>query len=99
VPVSVATVEALMVRYRVKVSGRVQGVWYRESCRREAAATGVAGWVRNTGDGHVEAALEGEREAVDGVVRWMWVGPPAALVTNVEVSEEPPTGETGFKVR
>jgi acylphosphatase len=83
----------------VRVSGRVQGVWYRESCRREAIAAGIAGWVRNTGDGHVEAALEGERAALDRVVAWMWVGPPAALVTGVEVSEEEPTGEAGFKVR
>jgi acylphosphatase len=88
-----------MVRYRVRVSGRVQGVWYRESCRREAVAAGVTGWVRNTGDGEVEAALEGERTAVDRVVAWMWVGPPAALVTNVQVSEDEPTGEIGFKVR
>ena len=87
-----------MVRYRVKVSGRVQGVWYRESCRREAIAAGVTGWVRNTHDGDVEAVLEGETEAVDRMLAWMWVGPRAVLVTKVDAREEPAVGELGFQV-
>jgi acylphosphatase len=87
------------VRYHVKVSGRVQGVWYRESCRREATAAGVSGWVRNAEDGDVEAVLEGEPGPVDRVLRWMWVGPPLALVTNVDATDEPPRNEQGFRVR
>jgi acylphosphatase len=88
-----------VVRYRVRVSGRVQGVWYRESCRREAVAAGVAGWVRNTFDGDVEAVLEGEPNAADQVIAWMRVGPPLAVVTAVDVQTEDPVGEHGFKVR
>jgi acylphosphatase len=87
------------VRYRVSVSGRVQGVWYRQSCRREAAALGVAGWVRNNGDGTVEAVVEGEPGAVDRLLAWMRLGPPRARVAGVEVRAEPPQGEQGFRVR
>jgi acylphosphatase len=88
-----------MMRCRVVVSGRVQGVWFRESCRREATALDVAGWVRNTGDGKVEAVLEGDRDAVEKLVAWMRVGPPHARVTDVETSEEPASGEQSFTVR
>jgi acylphosphatase len=88
-----------IVRYRVRVSGRVQGVWYRESCRREAASAGVSGWVRNTGDGDVEAALEGDPIAVERVLAWMRIGPPLAVVTDVDVQTESPLGEHVFKVR
>jgi acylphosphatase len=88
-----------MVRYRVKVSGSVQGVWYRQSCRREASVQGVAGWVRNNADGSVEAVLEGEPEAVERVLAWMTIGPPHATVTTVDVQEEMPRGEAAFTVR
>jgi acylphosphatase len=86
------------VRRRVKVSGRVQGVWYRESCRQVADEAGVSGWVRNNPDGTVEAALEGPPTAVDQVEKWMHQGPPRALVTQVEVRSEPSTNEHGFTV-
>jgi acylphosphatase len=88
-----------VVRYRVVVTGRVQGVWFRESCRREAAAAGVTGWIRNAADGSVEAVLEGEPDAVERVLAWMRVGPRHAVVANVEVHTEPPVGETTFAVR
>ncbi len=87
-----------MVRYRVVVTGRVQGVWYRESCRREATAAGVAGWVRNGSDGTVEAVLEGEQAAVDRVVAWMRTGPRHAVVTGLDVRLETPAGVQGFTV-
>jgi acylphosphatase len=87
------------VRVRVVVSGRVQGVWYRESCRREADTAGVAGWIRNTWDGKVEAALEGSQHAVDQVLAWMRIGPPRAHVTAVEVVSEEPIGDARFVVR
>jgi acylphosphatase len=89
----------LSVRYRVTVAGRVQGVWYRQSCRRQAAALGVAGWVRNNGDGTVEAVLEGEPDAVDQLVEWMRIGPPSARVAKLDVHPEAPRGEHGFAVR
>jgi acylphosphatase len=88
-----------MVRCRVVVSGRVQGVWYRESCRQEANAAGVSGWVRNNADGTVEAVVEGESDAVARVVSWMRKGPRLAVVTGVDVRAEPPTGDKGFAVR
>jgi acylphosphatase len=89
----------VVVRVRVIVSGRVQGVWYRESCRETAAIAGVTGWVRNNADGTVEAALEGEPEAVDRVVSWMRSGPRSALVTKVDITSETPLGDHGFVVR
>ncbi|HEX7096353.1 MAG TPA: acylphosphatase [Acidimicrobiales bacterium] len=87
-----------MVCYRVVVSGRVQGVWYRESCRRQAVAAGVTGWVRNNPDGTVEALLEGEPDAVERVIDWMRVGPPHARVTGIEVTPEVPRGADQFVV-
>ncbi len=81
------------------VSGRVQGVWYRDSCRNQAQMLGVRGWVANRGDGAVVAELEGGAEAVDAVIGWMRVGPPRALVTNVDVTELAGTGDwVGFRV-
>ncbi len=88
-----------VVHYCVTVSGRVQGVWYRESCRREAVAAGVTGWVSNNDDGSVEAVLEGEASAVERVLAWMRTGPPRALVTGVEVRVEAVKGEPRFTVR
>jgi acylphosphatase len=88
-----------LVRYRVVISGRVQGVWFRDSCRQEARARGVHGWVANRSDGTVEAAFEGDEMAVAQCVSWCRQGPPRAVVTGVDVTEESPTGESGFQVR
>ena len=87
------------VRYRVVVQGYVQGVWFRQSCRRLAVDLGLAGWVRNRADGTVEAVFEGPEEDVAKAVAWCRIGPPAAEVTGIEVVEEPPTGSSGFSVR
>jgi acylphosphatase len=81
------------------IRGRVQGVWFRESMRREAEALGVAGWVRNRSDATVEALVEGPREPVERLVRWAHRGPEAAEVTDVEQSEEPVTGLARFEKR
>jgi acylphosphatase len=86
-------------RVRVLVSGRVQGVWFRESCRDAATAAGVSGWVRNRSDGRVEAVLEGPPAAVDRVVSWCHDGPSRARVDAVETQVEEPVGEAGFRVR
>lgn len=88
----------MVVRRRVVVSGRVQGVWFRDTCRREALARGVRGWVRNLPTGEVEAAFEGDEAAVDAMVAWCHHGPPRAVVTGVQVSDEPPAGDQGFRV-
>ena len=83
----------------VEVSGLVQGVFFRDSCRREAQQRGVSGWVRNTSTGTVEAELEGEDAAVDAVVAWCRSGPPHADVERVDVTATAPTGATRFEVR
>lgn len=74
---------------RLVVHGRVQGVWFRESMRQEAARLNVTGWVRNRLDGTVEAAVEGAADAVEALIRWAHRGPEAAEVTQVEVSDDP----------
>jgi acylphosphatase len=87
------------VRCRVVVSGRVQGVFYRDSCQRVASGLGVRGWVRNRSDGAVDVVAEGERSAVDALLDWCREGPPRANVVGIEVTDEPPAGERGFHVR
>jgi acylphosphatase len=76
----------------------VQGVFFRDDCRREAVAAGVDGWVRNRPDGKVEAVFEGEPDAVERLVSWCRRGPPSARVTGIEVFAEEPGQETGFRV-
>ena len=88
-----------MSRAHVYVTGRVQGVWFRESCREQANAAGVGGWVRNLSDGRVEAVFDGPDAGVDRVVAWCHEGPTQARVDGVEVHREQPTGEPGFHVR
>ena len=86
------------VRRRVRVTGRVQGVGFRESCRREAQRLGVAGTVSNRGDGSVEAVFEGTAPAVDRMVAWCRRGPRSAHVRDVTVTLEPATGGVGFTI-
>lgn len=88
-----------VIRRRVVVDGYVQGVFFRDTCRREAAAAGVAGWVRNLGDGRVEVVAEGAPEAVERLVSWCRRGPSRAVVTGVQVAEERAEGVRGFSVR
>lgn len=88
-----------MKRVRVEVSGKVQGVFFRDSCRREARAREVSGWVRNTGTGTVEAELEGADADVDALVAWCRSGPPQAHVERVEVTAADLTGSSEFEVR
>ncbi len=73
------------VTHRVVIAGHVQGVWFRESMRREAERLGVAGWVRKRDDGTVEAMVHGAEEAVQAIVAWAHQGPPRARVTAVTV--------------
>jgi acylphosphatase len=82
----------------VVVYGLVQGVFFRDSCRRQARSLQVAGWVRNNDDGSVEALFEGEEDAVTTLVDWVHRGPPGAQVSRVEVVEEQPEGLSGFRV-
>ena len=79
--------------------GRVQGVWFRDSCRREALQRELTGWVDNRSDGTVEAVFEGPEAAVAEVVAWCRMGPPRAEVTWIDVVEETPEGLVGFRIR
>ena len=88
-----------VIARRIVVSGRVQGVFFRDSMRSSAETRGVSGWVRNCRDGTVEAHLEGEEEAVESVVRWARGGPRRAEVTDVDVADAAPEGLSGFEVR
>lgn len=88
-----------MIRRRVVATGRVQGVFYRDTCRRQAQRRGVAGWVSNRPDGAVEAVFEGAEADVEALVAWARQGPRQAQVDDLVVTEEEPTGETGFNVR
>jgi len=87
-----------VIRKRIVVRGRVQGVFFRDTTRRMAESRGVAGWVRNRPDGAVEAAFEGEPEAVDAMVDFAREGPRGAAVVEVEVTDEHPEGAVGFAV-
>ena len=80
------------------VHGRVQGVFFRDTTRRRAVELGVSGWVCNNPDGTVEAALEGDGNAVDRMVRFAREGPRGAVVERVDVIEEPAEGMSGFRV-
>lgn len=86
-------------RRHVWVSGRVQGVFFRQSCASAAAVRLVGGWVRNLPDGRVEAVFEGSAAAVDAMVDWCRTGPRHASVSGVEVVAEPPEGITRFSVK
>ncbi len=88
-----------MVRYRVLVTGQVQGVFFRDTCRRLAQECGVGGWVRNLPDGRVEAVFEGPARDVQRLVDWARHGPRRAVVARVTVLAEPPEGLHTFVVR
>ena len=89
----------LVVRYRVLISGRVQGVFFRDSCRRLAVQHDVGGWVRNLPDGRVEAVFEGFADDVGCLVDWAHHGPRLAVVEAVAVQPEPPEGLRTFQIR
>ncbi|MDQ3742306.1 MAG: acylphosphatase [Actinomycetota bacterium] len=88
-----------MIARRIVVSGRVQGVFFRDSTRRTAQARGVAGWVRNRDDGTVEAHLEGDADAVESVIAWTRKGPSRAEVSGVDVRDVDPENLSGFEAR
>jgi acylphosphatase len=87
------------VRSRVVVHGTVQGVFFRDSCRREADSRGVAGWIANRPDGAVEAVFEGDADAVRTLVDWCRSGSRGADVSSVEETSEEPEGLSGFRIR
>lgn len=86
-------------RIHVNISGRVQGVFFRDSTREKARELGVNGWVRNARDGRVEAVFEGDEDKVSKMLEWCHEGPASAKVDSVEVSKEEPLDEEGFSVK
>lgn len=80
------------------MTGRVQGVSFRANCQHTAERLGARGWVRNRDDGAVEVVAEGPSEAVERLVEWCRDGPPAAQVHDVDVADESPVGEHGFRI-
>ena len=91
---------AVMKAVAVRVSGTVQGVYYRASACREGERLGLRGWVRNVSDGSVALHLQGDPAVVDAMLGWCRVGPPAARVSRVEVGDaEPDESLSGFEVR
>ena len=83
---------------RCLISGRVQGVFFRDSCARRARAEGIAGWIRNRPDGRVEAWFEGHPQAVENVLAWCRQGPSHADVTDVAVEEVDPAALNAFRI-
>ena len=86
-------------RAHVVVTGRVQGVFFRAETRDRARSLGLGGWVRNNGDGSVEAVFEGDEERVESMVEWCRRGPAYAKVENVQVAWEDPRSEREFAVQ
>ena len=90
----------MRVKAHVFINGRVQGVFFRYETKRMALRRGVSGWVRNLPDGRVEAVFEGEKSDVEEMIRFCHRGPPGAIVRDVEVIWEQPTGDLkGFQIR
>jgi acylphosphatase len=87
------------IRRRIRASGEVQGVFFRDSVRQEAEKRGVAGWVRNCSDGTVEAVFEGDEDAISALVGFSRSDPGSSSVAHLDVTEEEPEGLEGFDVR
>jgi acylphosphatase len=93
------TSQTSMIRARLIISGRVQGVYFRASAQDVARARRLSGWIRNRSDGEVEAVVEGEAEGVEAFIAWCHQGPPGAHVTTVRVTTGAYSGEfQGFHI-
>jgi len=91
--------EVAMIRARIVISGRVQGVYFRASARDVAREQRLSGWIRNCLNSDVESVVEGEEDAVEAFIAWCHEGPAGAHVTVVQAAREPYTGEfQGFRV-
>ncbi len=87
-----------LIRAHLLISGRVQRVGFRFSAQDMATLYGLTGWVQNLSDGRVEAVFEGDRAAVEEMIRWCYKGPPHAQVEDVSVNYEHPQGLKGFEI-
>lgn len=87
------------INLHLRISGKVQGVWYRKSAVQEALRLGVSGYAMNLPDGSVRIEAEGSREDVDRFVEWCRIGPPRAIVERVDATSAPLAGSVGFGIR
>jgi acylphosphatase len=83
----------------LKISGTVQGVFFRQSTLQKARGLGITGWVRNCGDGTVELVAEGEEESLADFIRWCHHGPQHAAVSAVETKKTELKNYTGFEIK
>jgi acylphosphatase len=88
-----SVVSSRNIRARILVSGKVQGVYYRQTTKEVAQRNGLTGWVRNLADGRVEAVFEGDESSVNKTIEWCRSGPPNARVQVVDVSFQDYVGE------
>jgi acylphosphatase len=88
-----------MPHLNLHITGKVQGVFYRDTTKRKAHEFGVHGFVRNQPDGTVYAEVEGTQEALDALVAWCHKGPDMAAVAGVVVTEGDMVGFEGFEIR
>jgi acylphosphatase len=87
------------VARRLRIRGRVQGVYYRASAQEEALRLGLSGWVRNRSDGSVEALVAGCDVDVECFIRWAWQGPAAARVVDIEIQQAEAPEAGSFRMR
>ena len=73
--------------YRLLISGKVQGVFFRDYTQRQAESLGLTGWVKNLADGRVKTVIQGPKEKIKLMIDWCWQGPPLSRVENIEVKE------------
>ena len=87
-----------MTTVHLLIRGKVQGVFFRASAREQAESIGLTGWIRNTGDGSVEAVVTGHVEGVNEFIRWCRTGPPKAEVKDLQVTSKEPESFDSFRV-
>ena len=87
------SVDINMERVRMKIKGKVQGVFFRASTREAAERYGIKGWVKNMSDGTVETVAEGEKDAIEKFIDWCRKGPADARVTDIDIVRQSPTGQ------
>lgn len=84
--------------YKLHISGKVQGVWFRASTREQAEKLGLRGTVRNLPNGSVYLEMEGPEEALDAMIKWCWEGPPLAEVKDIQIETTTPEGHEEFRI-
>ena len=87
-----------MIAFKIKVKGKVQGVFYRKYTVEKAQSLSLCGWVKNREDGSVEIFAEGDKQIIDMLISWCKTGPKNAVVMDIDVSEVPLQGYSDFRI-